>query len=145
DDEALSFQLDDPPRTDTPRGRYHLISKAHPRSDEDGGEEQSIFLYRLSHPLGEHVVATAKALPTPPVRIIFDVSHHPTRVHAVEALRGKSGHLTLTRLSVQSYDREEYLLFSGFDDSGSSLDHETMEKLFGCAGRIENGDSISHA
>ena len=142
DDEALAFQIVDPPRTDTPRGRYHLISKSRPRGDEDGGEEQSIFLYRLSHPLGEHIVDTAKALPTPPAQIIFDLTNHPTRVHAVEALRGKSGNLTLTRLSVHSYEREEYLLFSGFDDSGSSLDHETMEKLFGCAGRVENGDSI---
>jgi hypothetical protein len=118
-------------------GRYHLISKSYPRAGEDGGEERSIFLYRLSHPLGEHVVESAKALETPPARIVFDVTHHPTRVHVIEALRSKSGYLTLTRLVVDSYEREEYLLFSGFDETGSSLDQETMEKLFGCAGRTD--------
>ena len=61
----------------------------------------------------------AKALATPPARIVFDVTHHPTRIHVVEALRGKSGFLTLTRLVVESYEREEYLLFSGFDDDGA--------------------------
>ena len=80
---------------------------------------------------------SAKALATPPAQIVFDVSHHPTRIHAVEALRGKSGYLTLTRLVVESYEREEYLLFSGFDEGGASLDQETMEKLFGCAGWVE--------
>lgn len=87
----------------------------------------------------------AKALETPPARIVFDVTHHPTRIHVIEALRGKSGYLTLTRLVVDSYEREEYLLFSGFDDMGSSLDQETMEKLFGCAGRMDGGDSLPAA
>lgn len=142
DDDALAFDLDRAPRPDIATGRYHLISKSHPNAmpgGEDGGEERSQFLYRLSHPLGEHVVDRAKALPTDPAQIVFDVSHHPTHVHAVESLRGKRGFLTLTRLAVESYEREEYLLFSGFDDAGGTLDQETMEKLFGCASR-EHGD-----
>src|SRR5207248_5061875 len=47
DDNALAFDLDSPPRDDIAVGRYHLISKTHPRADEDGGEERSRFLYRL--------------------------------------------------------------------------------------------------
>ncbi len=139
DDAALTFDLEQPPRNEIPKGRYHLISKSHPRADEDGGEERSLFLYRLSHPLGEHVVDGAKALPTPPARIVFDMTHHPARISVIEALRGRAGYLTLTRLIIDSYEREEYLLFSGFDESGSALDQETMEKLFGCAGRISDG------
>jgi superfamily II DNA or RNA helicase len=142
DDGALAFDLDRPPRDDIPAGRYHLISKSHLRADGHAGEERSAFLYRLSHPLGEHVVESAKALQTPSVRIIFDMTHHPTHIHVVEALRGKSGYLTLTRLVIDSYEREEYLLFSGFDESGRSLDQETMEKLFGCAGRADGSDPL---
>jgi hypothetical protein len=136
DDKALAFDLEHPPHEDIPTGRYYLISKSHPRASEDGGEELSLFLYRLSHPLGEHVIETAKQLDTPTSRIVFDVTHHPTRVLMVEALRGKSGYLTLSRLVVDSYESEEYLLFSGFDDEGIALDQETIEKLFGCAGHI---------
>ena len=136
DEAALAFDLEQPPRDDIPTGRYHLISKSQPRADEDGAEERSQFLYRLSHPLGEHVVDGAKALPTPTEEIVFDVSNHPARLTVVEALRGKTGVLTLARLVVDSYEREEYLLFSGFDEAGASLDQETMEKMFGCAGRV---------
>lgn len=110
------------------------------KTDRLLSEERTQFLYRLSHPLGEHVVESAKALATPAAQIVFDVSRHPTHIHAVEALRGKRGFLTLTHLLVESYEREEYLLFSGFDESGASLDQETMEKLFGCSGRV-NGDA----
>lgn len=142
DDEALAFDLDHPPREGIPTGRYHLISKSHPRAAEDGTEEPSLFLYRLSHPLGEHVIETAKQLDTPPSRIVFDITSHPSRVLMVEALLGKSGYLILTRLVVDSYESEEYLLFSGFDEDGQSLDQETMEKLFGCAGRVAPVDAL---
>lgn len=149
DNDRLVFDLDRSPRDEIATGRYHLISKSDPKSatraEEGAGEERSRFLYRLSHPLGEYVVHSAKALPTAPARIDFDVSNHPTRVNAVEALRGKRGFLTLTRLVVESYEREEYLLFSGFDDGGATLDQETMEKLFGCAGRVEGDASTPPA
>jgi hypothetical protein len=142
DEEELAFDLERPPKDDIERGRYHLISKAQPRragndaggTDISGTAEPSRFLYRLSHPLGEHVVDTAKSLDTPPVEIVFDVSHHPAKLTVVEALRGHSGWLVLTRLVVDSYEREEYLLFSGFEDGGAALEHETMERLFLCSG-----------
>lgn len=88
---------------------------------------------------------SAKALVTPAAQIVFDVSHHAARIHAVEALRGKSGFLTLTRLLVESYEREEYLLFSGFDAAGASLDQETIEKLFGCSGQVGGNAAIPAA
>jgi hypothetical protein len=69
------------------------------------------------------------------------VTSHPARLSVIEALRGQRGYLTLTRLSVDSYEREEYLLFSGFTDDGAALDRETMEKMFLCGGRVvENSD-----
>lgn len=145
DDVALAFDLTRPPQDDIEAGRYHLISKSHPRADEDGGEERSRFLYRLSHPLGEHVLDGAKSLATPPAQLAFDVTNHPARLHVIEALRGKAGYLTLTRLQIESYEREEYLLFSGVDDDGASLDQETMEKLFSCSGRVCDVPAIPEA
>jgi hypothetical protein len=136
DDETLAFELVHSPVSAAVPGRYHLISRNHPRATdgETAPDEVGRFLYRLSHPLGEHVIAEAKAGPTPAAHVSFDLSGHPTRVGAVEGLRGRSGHLTLARLTIESYEREEYLLFSGHDDSGAPLDQETMEKLFGLSG-----------
>jgi len=148
DEAALAFDLKRPPSAQIATGRYHLISKSSPdaaQGGDDVDEERSPFLYRLSHPLGEYVVESAKTLVTPAAQMVFDVSQHPARIHTVEALRGQSGFLTLTRLVVESYEREEYLLFSGFDAAGASLDQETMEKFFGCAGRVEADASIPPA
>lgn len=145
DDDALAFDLTAPPQEGIEPGRYHLISKTHPRAEGAEGGDAGRFLYRLSHPLGEHVVDHAKALDTPPVTIEFDASHHPTKVSMVEALRGRSGRLTLTRLTVESYEKEEHLLFSGYADDGASLDQETLERLFLCGGRVVGDAELAPA
>lgn len=121
----LTFDLVQPPREDIPPGTYHMISKE--RENVPG-----VFLYRLSHPLGEYVVQAGKNLPTGLAHVRFNISDRPTRIALVENLKGRSGWLHLQRLVIDSFEREEYLLFSGVDDDGHSLDQETMEKLFLC-------------
>jgi ERCC4-related helicase len=125
---SLTFDLHRPPSPEIPKGRYHLISKLH-----KGGLEANAFgsfLYRLSHPLGEHVLDTAKALPTPTAELHFDVSGHPVRNAVMEGIRGTSGWLTLRRLMITAFEDEEHLLLSGMDDEGRSLDTEICEKMF---------------
>lgn len=75
---------------------------------------------------------------TPDTTLVFDVTNHPSRIYDVEALRGKAGYLVLKRLQIESYEREEYLLFSGFNDNDATLDQETMEKLFSCSAKSED-------
>ena len=129
DEEALAFHLANPPLPSVRPGLYHLISK---ERENISGE----FLYRLGHPLGEYVIHAGKDYPTPVAKVSFDVSGHPTKISMVEALEGKSGWLTLQQLDIDSFEREEYLLFSAFNDDGKSLDQETCEKLFNCKGAV---------
>lgn len=130
DDQAMTFDLGQPPNPSYPSGGYHLISKSRPEQNSLGRGE----LYRLSHPLGEWVVDQAKQLDTPHSLITFNITEHPTKISVVESLKGKSGCLRLTHLAIQSYEEEDYLLFSGMTDDGRSLDQETCEKLFSCGG-----------
>jgi superfamily II DNA or RNA helicase len=128
DEPNLAFDLLAPPTRDLRPGRYHLISRN--SAADKTKNEHGYFLYRLSHPLGEHVIATAKAADTPVAELRFNVTNHPTRVAIVEALKGRRGWLTLRKLSVTTFETEEYLLFSGIDDNGRSIDHEACAKLF---------------
>ncbi|MET3109220.1 hypothetical protein AAKU58_004069 [Oxalobacteraceae bacterium GrIS 1.18] len=132
DNDALAFDIGKPITEDIPAGRYHLISKSGPKNAEQDDSEYGTFLYRLSHPLGEYVTEKAMSLDTPSAKVVFNVTQHPNRLHLVEVLRGKSGYLTLTALGVDSYEREEYLLFSAIDQDGTPLEQETCEKLFNC-------------
>jgi len=114
-------------------GHYHLISKEHQNLP---GE----FLYRLSHPLGEYVIERGKSIPATMAEVAFNISDHQAKIAMVENLKGRSGWLYLQRLVIDSFEKEEYLLFSGFDDEGHTLDQEICEKLFNCRGKV--GKSI---
>lgn len=140
DDAQLAFNLNTPPKSEISAGRYHLITKSHPSNaaqSETAPVDYGNYLYRLSHPLGEYVIDTAKTLNTPTALITFDVSNHPARLHVIEELRGKRGYLVLNKLTIESYEREEHLLFSAYDVDGQTLDQETCEKLFACSARTE--------
>lgn len=127
DDGELAFDLHQSPITSSRAGHYRLISKG--RANIPGE-----FLYRLNHPLGEHTVAQAKGHPCPLAEVVFDITRHPAKVSVIAQLKGKSGWITLQHLRIDSLEREDHLLFSGFDDEGNDLDQETCERLFSIEG-----------
>ena len=136
DHEHLCFDIKPPVPAglpaDVPTGRYHLISRNQPTDPNSlSVSDPSLdgHTYRLSHPLGESVVQTARIADTPLQRIVFDTQKNEARITLVDQLRGQSGVLTLQKLTVDSFDKQEYLLFSAITDQGTSLDQETCEKL----------------
>ncbi len=131
DDEQHAFKLNKSPKMGISLGTYHLISKS---KENVEGE----FLYRLSHLLGEHVIEKAKALPTPFVEVSFDITNHPTKISVIEELKGTAGWMTMDKLVIDAFEREEYALLSGFREDETSLDQEILEKLFLCNGQVED-------
>lgn len=134
-DTALTFKLQKPPADSLRAGTYHMISK---KQENVSGE----FLYRLSHPLGEYVVNNGKVYPAPLAHVTFDISNYPVRISVIDKLKGQSGWLTLRHMAIESFEHEEYLLFSGFNDKGNSLDQEACEKLFNCSATIADFNSM---
>jgi ERCC4-related helicase len=136
-DNDLSFTLNkELPVGNIQKGQYELISKDR--------KETNAYLYRLSHPLGEHVIQLGKTVPTPIKEVHFNITNHPVRISIVENLKGKSGYLTLTKLTIDSYEKEEYLLFNGITDDGQRLDQEICEKLFQCVGEVKEVNEWSN-
>jgi hypothetical protein len=128
-DDNFSFRLSNSPLPSVKPGVYSMISK---ERENAFGE----YLYRLGHPLGEFVLETGKLYPVKVSKIVFDVSDHPTKISLVENLLGKSGWMVLEKLTIEAFEKEEYLLFSAFDDDENSLDQETCEKMFNCNGLV---------
>jgi len=127
DDAKYAFTLDKAlSLDDVPAGKYQLVRK---------GDAEAILnahTYRLTHPLGEHVLAEGLEQETPLAQIEFDYSNHPTKISIIESLVSKSGWLTLKKLRMESLRAEEYLILTGTTDNGQILDAETCEKLFSC-------------
>ena len=134
-EQELRFNLSPSPIQNAKPGDYFLISK-------DKQNVTGEFLYRPSHPLGEYVIDQGKSCQTPETCLKFDITNHPTKISVVEQLKGKRGWLNLQLLSIESFRREDYLLFSGFDEEGNSLDPEVCQKLFNCSAMITGSNTF---
>jgi hypothetical protein len=144
DTEGLFFDLEQPPIPNIDGGRYHLISKDQKQS-HDSSIDQHSSLYRLSHPLGEYVLESAKGLGTDLASVEFDLSGYPLKLAGLEPLLGTSGFLQLSRITVSSFSEEEHLVFSAITDGGEALDQEVIELMFGCGGRVVDDLKVERA
>lgn len=110
------------------KGRYALISKT-------GNKDAEGIVYRLSHPLGQYVLQKGMGESWQRGSIIFDITHDKGYKNSqVEQLKGQKGCLTLYKYTIIGLEKEDYLLFAGYKEDGTSLDAEQCSKLFECGG-----------
>ncbi|EED32250.1 Type III restriction enzyme, res subunit family [gamma proteobacterium NOR5-3] len=123
DDEQVQFVLERPPIEKVPAGRYALIQKGMTPPEH-------CHLYRLSHPLGEYVLDTGRRLETPLAELEFQLSSQQVKISALEPYIGQSGWLELNQLELDSFQREEHLVFTAVTEDHQLLDQELCEQLF---------------
>lgn len=70
------------------------------------------------------------------VELTFDLSGYPHRVSVLDQLEAKSGWLELNLLELESFQREEHLVFTAQPDDGTLLDQEACERLFNITARV---------
>ena len=117
-----SFELVSQSFADTlgiPLGRYELPRRS--------GEAH---LYRLGHPLADHVISQAKSRDLPIAEVEFRYSDHDGKISILEPLRGKSGSLVVSTFTVESMDQaEDHLIFAACTDDETMLDEEQVRRM----------------
>ncbi|MEA1920557.1 MAG: SNF2-related protein [Campylobacterota bacterium] len=98
---------------------YQLIS----RSKID--PNQNALSYRLNSSLGEEILDRAKQRELKQTKLIFDLTHNKYKISVLDGYKGKRGYLKATKVSIQSYDLEEYLIITALT-SGYKLLHEEV-------------------
>lgn len=86
--------------------------------------------HRLSTIEGELVLKSGKDLAVPPAVLTFDLSRHPHRIALLEDYIGASGWLSLHKLTIETFEKVDHLLFVIHDKQGNPLPEEVAEKLF---------------
>jgi adenine-specific DNA-methyltransferase len=119
-DGVSSFQLTSCPfGDDIPLGLYELPRRS--------GEA---YLYRLSHPIAQHVLSQAKGRALPPAELTFNYTNHVPNISILKPLVGQEGSLRLSLLTIESLDQvEDYLIVAALADNGQSLDVEQATRL----------------
>lgn len=113
------------PSNDIPLGLYRMG-----RHVEDG------HIFRIGHPLTQHILNNAINTNLPEAEIAFNYSGHPLKISILEPLVGSSGYLSLAKLSVESFEEEDHLIFSAVTDAGIVLDNEQAQRLFSLPGQV---------
>lgn len=128
DDKAPTFDLLSNPYPDQPipLGRYKL-----------GPATDDAHIYRLGHPLAQTIVTRAASHELPFARLTFDYSNCPLQVSILKGLVGKSGQLSLSKLTIESAETQDHLIWAAQTDDGIVLDTEQCTRLFSIPARLE--------
>lgn len=123
--EETTFRLKENPFSGNsiPLGRYRM-----------GRHVEDSHVFRIGHPLAQHILDEAANKNLSEAEIAFDYSSHPLKISILEPLVGKSGFLSLSRLSVESFEEEDHLIFSAIMEDGTILDDEQTQRLFSLTG-----------
>lgn len=107
--------------------KYYFIVSGNKQSDKD-----SALLLRSTHPIAQYVLNKAKQLKIPTEELCFDVTNNVTKEFLLTDMckKGISGFCNCQLLSLDSLDKEEYLVLSGIDNDFNEVPSEILEKLF---------------
>jgi hypothetical protein len=130
DDERCEFALRqaDSAWPDVIPGQYQLLTRARPQNGRQS--------YRFGHPLAQALIARALERELAPARMVFDYSGHGEKIGLLDPQVGRSGWLSVSRLTVSSLEEEDRLLFAVVDREGTPLLPEVGEKLFQVDGEV---------
>jgi adenine-specific DNA-methyltransferase len=117
------------------QGWYNLDWKA--------AEKNGDTFYRQDHPLATQIIEQALSRNLPPAAVTLDYAAHHQVISVLKPLLGTSGWLELAKLTVESLDTEEFLIFAARADSGQKLDEEMCRKLFLLPAKMETLQSGS--
>jgi len=101
--------------------RYHLDWK----QAEDNGDH----FYRPDHPLALRAIEQAISRKLLTARLTLDYTASGSVISILKPFVGQFGWLELSKLTVESFETEQYLIFAARTDDGQARDTEMCRKL----------------
>ncbi|HOP81390.1 MAG TPA: helicase-related protein, partial [Armatimonadota bacterium] len=139
-------ELDGQAKFDKEKPRFYysgdIVKQGYYNFDWKNAEELGDIFYRLDYPLAQHVVNKALNRKLELGSLVFDYTNHGTKLSALEPFVGKSGWLELSKLTVESFDIEEFLVFAAFSDDAQILDEDQCKKLLSISARVQNASGL---
>ncbi len=126
DRKTFSFSITD--ESGLPK-RYYLNWK---QADANNG-----IFYRDDHPHAQQLLETASTRSLDPAHVVFDYGSYPGKISTLEPLIGTKGWLEVERLSIDTFDQEEFLILLAKTDDGASVDPEVASMFFSLPASIQ--------
>lgn len=125
-------------KADIDPDRHEFYLKESPFAGEEietgryvlGRDSEKAYSYRIGHPLAQNIINFCKEQELTTGELIFDYTQAQKKISILEELIGKSGWLTVVKLTISSLETEDYLIFGGVMDDGNELDPEQARRFF---------------
>ncbi|MFI3297814.1 MAG: SNF2-related protein [bacterium] len=127
-DECLDFKVNND-IVGLPKGEYKLL-----KSGETTNEYKHI--YRINHPFAQQIIKYYKSGSLSVAELLFTIPKDGVRRAAIEPYIGLSGFMTLTKLTINSFEEAEYLILSAVTDKYELLDQEACYRLFDLPAKV---------
>lgn len=93
-------------------------------------DDESAIWHNLNSGLGKELIDYGLSIPVHKGHLSFDISNYRYNLGKVQELKGKSGAIVLSKLTINAFEKEEYLVFNGILSDGTRLDADVCSKLF---------------
>jgi len=121
DNEEMSFFLNS-----NPFPEFNI----HPGPYRLGKNIDDVNIFRIGHSLAQKIIDICKNMEANQTELIFNYSDNTPKVTILEPLVNKSGWLSISNLTIESFETEDHLILSGIIDDGTLLDSEQCHRLF---------------
>ncbi len=103
--------------------RYQLISHS------KNAKSENAYTYRLNSSLGEEVISISKDRELTTTKLIFDLTNNQYKISVLDPYKNTKGYFRVTKVSISSYDLEEFLIITALTSDYKILDEEVASKL----------------
>lgn len=86
--------------------------------------------YNMNSILGQKVLNEISKISENKGDILFDITNYPYKITDIQDIKGCRGYISLNKVSIDSFEKEEKLFFSGFLSDGTQISEDIIEKLF---------------
>lgn len=131
--DSRNFVLNKRVDVDIPIGKYTITRQ---------NKDDSVHSLRLNSKLGSFIINSAIDRKLETKKLIFDLSNHKYKVSTLEEYMGYSGYLMASKITIKSYDIEEYLVLTALTNDYKKVDEEIISKLFSLKAKESNKISV---
>jgi ERCC4-related helicase len=111
--------------------------KIHPGPYRIGKKIEDANVYRIGHPLAQKIIEVCKQLELETVEIVFNLTGSGIKINILESLVGSNGYLEMYKMTISTFDEEDFILGVGIDDKGDELELEQIRWLLTLPANIE--------
>ena len=86
-------------------------------------------VYRIGHPLAQNILESIKQKELPTAKIVFNLSGYTGNISILNELKGKTGWLSVTLITNESFETSEHILCYGLTDENIHLSDEQVKRI----------------